>query len=282
MAKPELGAKRQCQACAAKFFDLNRDPIVCPKCGTVFQGATMRAERVTAKDEESEDEQVAAAGVEMVSLDEVEAAEEKAADPVVDDIDVEDDETGRRHLPRRGGGGRGRRQLADRRRNRAGRGALTNGSGKKYRRGPCRPGPEAAIGPARRQDFRPQPEDDGEKRGAIAQLGERFNGIEEVVGSIPSGSTNQFTFFADFSIPLKSVDITEACPSGGQIFAHGDGPGETSARDCGLGLREENSFSVECCVGPGGDRFAWTRRPVRNSATSRFSKALGQDPAPCE
>ena len=29
-----------------------------------------------------------------------------------------------------------------------------------------------------------------EKYGAIAQLGERFNGIEEVVGSIPSGSTN--------------------------------------------------------------------------------------------
>ena len=31
----------------------------------------------------------------------------------------------------------------------------------------------------------------GPKRicGAIAQLGERFNGIEEVVGSIPSGST---------------------------------------------------------------------------------------------
>jgi hypothetical protein len=26
--------------------------------------------------------------------------------------------------------------------------------------------------------------------GAIAQLGERFNGIEEVVGSIPSGSTS--------------------------------------------------------------------------------------------
>jgi uncharacterized protein (TIGR02300 family) len=93
VAKPELGAKRQCQACAAKFFDLNRDPIVCPKCGTVFQGATMRAERVTAKDEEGEDEQAAAAGVEMVSLDEVEAAEEKAADPVGDEIDVEDDET---------------------------------------------------------------------------------------------------------------------------------------------------------------------------------------------
>ena len=93
MAKPELGAKRQCQACAAKFFDLNRDPIVCPKCGTVFQGAPMRAERPSAKDEESEDEPANAAGVEIVSLDEVEAAEEKSADPVVDDIDVEDDET---------------------------------------------------------------------------------------------------------------------------------------------------------------------------------------------
>ena len=93
MAKPELGAKRQCQACAAKFFDLNRDPIICPKCGTVFQGATARAERATAKEEESDDEQANAAGVELVSLDEVEATAEKSADPVVDDIDVDDDET---------------------------------------------------------------------------------------------------------------------------------------------------------------------------------------------
>lgn len=93
MAKPELGAKRQCQACGAKFFDLNRDPIVCPKCGSVFQGATARAERATAKEEENEDEPANSAGVEMVSLDEVEAAEEKAADPVVDDIDVDDDES---------------------------------------------------------------------------------------------------------------------------------------------------------------------------------------------
>ena len=31
------------------------------------------------------------AGVELVSLDDVEAGEEKAADPAVDDIDVEDD-----------------------------------------------------------------------------------------------------------------------------------------------------------------------------------------------
>ncbi len=91
MAKPELGAKRQCQNCGAKFFDLNKDPIVCPKCGTIFQGVVARAERASAKDEEADDETVAPAGVELVSLDEVEATEEKAAEPAVDDIDVEDD-----------------------------------------------------------------------------------------------------------------------------------------------------------------------------------------------
>lgn len=91
MAKPELGAKRQCQNCGAKFFDLNRDPIVCPKCGTIFQGVVARAERVSAKDEDEEDEASPAAGVELVSLDDVEASEEKAAEGAVDDIDVEDD-----------------------------------------------------------------------------------------------------------------------------------------------------------------------------------------------
>jgi uncharacterized protein (TIGR02300 family) len=90
VAKPELGTKRQCQNCGAKFFDLNKDPIVCPKCGTVFHGAP-RA-RAAAKAEEEEDTEVATpAGVEVVSLDEVEASEEKVAEPVVDDIDVEED-----------------------------------------------------------------------------------------------------------------------------------------------------------------------------------------------
>jgi uncharacterized protein (TIGR02300 family) len=40
VAKPELGNKRQCQSCGAKFFDLNRDPIVCPKCGTTVEWST--------------------------------------------------------------------------------------------------------------------------------------------------------------------------------------------------------------------------------------------------
>ena len=89
MAKPELGTKRQCQNCGAKFFDLNKDPIICPKCGTVFQGAAARA-RPTAKPEEEDTELPAPAGVDIVSLGEVEAGEEKAAEPAADDIDVEE------------------------------------------------------------------------------------------------------------------------------------------------------------------------------------------------
>ena len=36
MANPALGTKRICSGCAAKFYDLAKDPIVCPICETVF------------------------------------------------------------------------------------------------------------------------------------------------------------------------------------------------------------------------------------------------------
>ena len=37
MAEPELGTKRLCASCGAKFYDLNKDPIHCPKCGAVYE-----------------------------------------------------------------------------------------------------------------------------------------------------------------------------------------------------------------------------------------------------
>ena len=78
LAKPELGTKRQCQNCGAKFFDLNKDPIVCPKCGTVLQGAA--PVRAAAKPKEEE-----------AALAAAPAGEEKVAEPAVDDIDVQED-----------------------------------------------------------------------------------------------------------------------------------------------------------------------------------------------
>ena len=37
MTKPELGTKRLCTECGARFYDLNTTPIACPKCGAPFQ-----------------------------------------------------------------------------------------------------------------------------------------------------------------------------------------------------------------------------------------------------
>jgi uncharacterized protein (TIGR02300 family) len=37
MTKPELGTKRLCVHCGAKFYDLHQTPIACPKCGTAFE-----------------------------------------------------------------------------------------------------------------------------------------------------------------------------------------------------------------------------------------------------
>ena len=37
MANRELGIKRLCASCGAKFDDLNKDPIRCPKCRAVYE-----------------------------------------------------------------------------------------------------------------------------------------------------------------------------------------------------------------------------------------------------
>ena len=33
MVKASWGSKRTCQSCGARFYDLNKSPIKCPKCG---------------------------------------------------------------------------------------------------------------------------------------------------------------------------------------------------------------------------------------------------------
>jgi uncharacterized protein (TIGR02300 family) len=93
VAKPELGSKRQCQSCGAKFYDLNKDPIICPKCGTVFQAVAAtrgRPEPVANRAEEDEVEVDPAAGPELVSLDEVEA-EEADKDLPIEGVEIEDE-----------------------------------------------------------------------------------------------------------------------------------------------------------------------------------------------
>lgn len=93
MAKPELGTKRQCLSCGARFYDLNKDPVVCPKCSTPFQVTVLRGHSgnntAVADDEEAERDLGA---VEIVSLDDVAADEEGSAGASDgDDIEIDDE-----------------------------------------------------------------------------------------------------------------------------------------------------------------------------------------------
>ena len=76
MARPELGTKRQCRSCGNRFYDLNRDPILCPKCGAVFQLHEVKPTSPEGGEVGSEDDAKVepAAGPEIVSLEEAEGA----------------------------------------------------------------------------------------------------------------------------------------------------------------------------------------------------------------
>ena len=45
MLKQAWGSKRQCQECGARFYDLNKDPIVCPKCQKVCEPEAVKPAR---------------------------------------------------------------------------------------------------------------------------------------------------------------------------------------------------------------------------------------------
>ena len=94
MTKANLGLKRSCQSCGAKFYDLNRDPIVCPKCNAVFDLVEVAklvkpAQTVVADDDNNEEEDDEEAT--LVSLEEVEAEEEASEN--LPDVDVDEVDT---------------------------------------------------------------------------------------------------------------------------------------------------------------------------------------------
>jgi uncharacterized protein (TIGR02300 family) len=99
VAKAELGTKRLCANCGAKFYDLNKDPIVCPKCQTVMQLATATRPRPEPARAAEEEETVVpeTQEAEFVSLEEADAEaqgkkpEGEAAEGADEDIELEDE-----------------------------------------------------------------------------------------------------------------------------------------------------------------------------------------------
>lgn len=77
MAIPELGSKQICPNCQSKFYDLNKRPAHCPKCGEDFDPEeALKSRRVRARS----------------VVPDYEDTEEKPEKPVAEDADGFEDE----------------------------------------------------------------------------------------------------------------------------------------------------------------------------------------------
>ena len=89
MAKPELGLKRTCVACGAKFYDLLRTPAVCPKCATEQPAEQPRLRRngATPLDERLKK----APGTPEAETDDIEVEDIEGDEAIEDAEELEDD-----------------------------------------------------------------------------------------------------------------------------------------------------------------------------------------------
>jgi uncharacterized protein (TIGR02300 family) len=105
VAKPDLGTKRLCAHCGARFYDLNHAPATCPKCGTVFEAVAVTARGRPEPIRAAASREVEAApetqDAEFVSLEEADAEvhgggskKKPAVVPADGDEDVEIDDEG--------------------------------------------------------------------------------------------------------------------------------------------------------------------------------------------
>jgi uncharacterized protein (TIGR02300 family) len=101
MVSAELGTKRTCPNCAARFYDLIRDPIMCPKCGTSFVAAAIlpskadypNAAPIAPKPRVVEESDDAETGdVELISLEDVEEdGKDDDETAGIEDVDLGED-----------------------------------------------------------------------------------------------------------------------------------------------------------------------------------------------
>lgn len=90
MAKPELGQKHSCVSCGARFFDLGKEPAVCPKCGAEQPAEQPRLKRTVPLPEE----QKKTVKPEMDGDDlDVEVPDSDDDEDILDDSDDMDDDS---------------------------------------------------------------------------------------------------------------------------------------------------------------------------------------------
>ncbi len=88
MPKPEWGVKRTCASCSTRFYDLARDPIVCPECGATFEIEALTRPRRSRPSPRPE----GAKKVVVVEDAEDAVVDDEDEDVVLADVDDDDDD----------------------------------------------------------------------------------------------------------------------------------------------------------------------------------------------
>ena len=96
MAKADLGMKLTCESCGARFYDLNKQPGHCPKCGTANARPVIFKASRGRPNEEKIAAQIAAAAAKPAPAEDVPAEDEDEEDEAViedtSDLGEDDDE----------------------------------------------------------------------------------------------------------------------------------------------------------------------------------------------
>lgn len=89
-----LGRKRTCQSCSARFYDLNRAPITCPKCGATFDfEAVLKSRRPRPVADEAPKKKAVAVKATSDDEDSDELLGDDEEDIVDDDDEIDDSDS---------------------------------------------------------------------------------------------------------------------------------------------------------------------------------------------
>lgn len=84
VAKAEWGLKRLCPQCGTRYYDMKKNPPVCPKCGATYDPETLTKSRRSRSNAEEKARKAAPAPEEIEDLPIV---DDDAEDAIIEDAD---------------------------------------------------------------------------------------------------------------------------------------------------------------------------------------------------
>ena len=95
VAKPEWGTKRICPSCGTRYYDLLREPVICPKCSTPYDPEAFlksrRARPITPAEKELDSVGTGELDTEL-ETEEADVVEEEDEAVPVEEAEEEDEE----------------------------------------------------------------------------------------------------------------------------------------------------------------------------------------------